>query len=124
AGGIFMVAGGALMMGSSFNRLLNGRRRRAKGMDRSTRDTVLAGCVTVLFFSMQSPELVDRWLWLPFILALCFRDRAAAAPPDLDEVDRPEPVPAALASATGSPTRAMVPPPRSTPESVASGRRP
>ena len=31
--------------------------------------------MTVLFFSFQSPELVDRWLWLPFLLALCFRWR-------------------------------------------------
>ena len=31
--------------------------------------------VVVLFFAMQSPELVDRWLWLPFMLALCFRGR-------------------------------------------------
>jgi hypothetical protein len=75
AGGIFMVAAGALMMGSSFNRLLHGRLRqgRRQGADRALRDTVLAGCVTVLFFSFQSPELVDRWLWLPFLLALCFR---------------------------------------------------
>ena len=75
AGGIFLVAGGAIMMGSSFNRLLRGRRRRLRA-NGAIRDTVLAGCVVVLFFSMQSPELVDRWLWLPFILALCFRDRA------------------------------------------------
>ena len=79
AGGIFMVAAGALMMGSCFNRLLHGRLRqgRRKGGDRALRDTVLAGCVTVLFFSLQSPELVDRWLWLPFLLALCFRSRRA-----------------------------------------------
>ncbi len=71
AGGIFMVAAGALLMGSCFHRLLAGRRR-ASGPDRLLRDTVLAGCVTVLFFSFQSPEIVDRWLWLPFLLALCF----------------------------------------------------
>ena len=101
AGGIFMVAAGALMMGSSFNRLLNGRRRRAKGMDRSTRDTVLAGCVTVLFFSMQSPEIVDRWLWLPFILALCFRDAGPTGRSGIQEpipVSEPEPVPASMAA--------------------------
>ncbi|HVT42017.1 MAG TPA: hypothetical protein VHD39_03455, partial [Acidimicrobiales bacterium] len=74
AGGIFMVAALALMTGSAFNRHLHQRRRRPKGRDRSMRDTVLAGCVVVLFFSLQSPELVDRWLWLPFMLALCFRD--------------------------------------------------
>jgi hypothetical protein len=66
AGGIFMVAGVALMMASSIRRVL-GRRD-------PMRVTVLAGCVTVLIFALQSPELVDRWLWLPFMLALCFRD--------------------------------------------------
>jgi O-Antigen ligase len=83
AGGIFMVAAGALMMGSSFNRLLHGRLRqgRTKSPDRALRDTVLAGCVTVLFFSFQSPEIVDRWLWLPFILALCFRSTGAGGQP-------------------------------------------
>ncbi len=81
AGGIFMVAAGALMMGSSFNRLLHGRcAGAAKGADRALRDTVLAGCVTVLFFSFQSPEIVDRWLWLPFMLALCFRDAGPTGP--------------------------------------------
>jgi hypothetical protein len=72
AGGIFMVAGAAIMMGSSVRRLLSGRR---KSQPDPMRDVVLAGCVTVLFFSLQSPELVDRWLWLPFMLALCFRTR-------------------------------------------------
>jgi hypothetical protein len=81
SGGIFMVAAAALMIGSSLNRLLSGRRRRPKNRDRAVRDTVLAGCVVVLFFSMQSPESVDRWLWLPFMLALCFRDGSVASPP-------------------------------------------
>jgi hypothetical protein len=53
----------------------------------------------VLFFSMQSPEVVDRWLWLPFILALCFRDRGAATPPEPDDdVARREPAPPVAAS--------------------------
>jgi hypothetical protein len=65
AGGIFMVAGVALMMASSIRRVLARRD--------PMRVTVLAGCVTVLVFALQSPELVDRWLWLPFMLALCFR---------------------------------------------------
>ncbi len=84
AGGIFMVAAAALMMGSCFKRLLHGRLRpgrRRKGGDGALRDTVLAGCVTVLFFSLQSPELVDRWLWLPFLLALCFRGAGPADDP-------------------------------------------
>ncbi len=65
AGGIFMVVGVALMMASSFRRVLVRRN--------PLRNAVLAGCATVLFFALQSPELVDRWLWLPFMLALCFR---------------------------------------------------
>jgi hypothetical protein len=64
AGGIFMVAAVALMMASSFRRVFVRKD--------APRGTVLAGCVTVLFFALQSPELVDRWLWLPFMLALCF----------------------------------------------------
>lgn len=94
AGGIFMVVALALMMGSSFNRLLHGRRRRTRSRERAVRDTVLAGCVVVLFFSMQSPELVDRWLWLPFMLALCFRDPASEpvyASPDAVAVTETEP---------------------------------
>jgi O-Antigen ligase len=107
AGGIFMVAAGALMMGSSFNRLLTGRRRRARGVDRSMRDTVLAGCVTVLFFSLQSPEIVDRWLWLPFILAFCFRDAGGTSLPRRQEpipVAEPEPTPAAADTAAPPPS--------------------
>ena len=38
------------------------------------RDVVLAGCIGVFFYSLQGPELVDRWMWLPFMLALCFRN--------------------------------------------------
>lgn len=82
AGGIFMVVALALMMGSSFNRLLHGRLHRPKSADRAVRDTVLAGCVVVLFFAFQSPEIVDRWLWLPFMLGLCFRDAVVPVPTD------------------------------------------
>jgi hypothetical protein len=76
AGGIFMLAGAAIMMTSSVHRLLSGRR---KSQPEPMRDVILAGCVTVLFFSLQSPEIVDRWLWLPFMLALCFRPRPKVA---------------------------------------------
>ena len=34
---------------------------------------LLAGTVSVLVFAMQAPELVDRWLWLPFVLAMSLR---------------------------------------------------
>ena len=105
AGGIFMVAAGALMIGSCFNRLLHGRLRLGRGADRALRDTVLAGCVTVLFFSFQSPEIVDRWLWLPFLLALCFRVGG--------KTDRsgPEPVPESREAATYSADDIPVPAP-------------
>lgn len=107
AGGIFMVAAGALMMGSSLNRLLKGRLRQGRGGDRALRDTVLAGCVTVLFFSFQSPEIVDRWLWLPFMLALCFRaDRGRR-----EEPARPEPAPMSEPMPMPSPAAAHEPPP-------------
>jgi hypothetical protein len=78
-GGIFMVVALLIMMGSAFNRLLNDRRRRGKGRD-PMRDVVLATCVTVLFFALQGPELVDRWFWLPFLLAMCFRDDLVEPP--------------------------------------------
>jgi hypothetical protein len=94
AGGIVMVVAVALMMGSSVNRLLSGRRRRDRGRERAVRDTVLAGCAVVVFFALQSPELVDRWLWLPFMLALCFRDGAAGAPTADEEMLWPLAVPA------------------------------
>jgi hypothetical protein len=78
-GGIFMLVAVMIMMGSSFNRLLSGRRKRGRA-NTGTRDIVLVGMITVLFFSLQGPELVDRWLWFPFMLALCFRDPPAPAP--------------------------------------------
>lgn len=64
-GGIFLVVGGLLMFGSAMHRLVSYRE--------PLRDIVLAGCILVLVDAMQGPELVDRWLWLPFLLALCFR---------------------------------------------------
>jgi hypothetical protein len=122
AGGIFMVAAGALMMGSCFNRLLHGRLRqgRRKGGDRALRDTVLAGCMTVLFFSFQSPELVDRWLWLPFLLALCFRPAGRSDDPGPGlALHVAEPLP--LSAATTAP--APLPPPQETAEPLPVLRR-
>jgi O-antigen ligase len=65
-GGIFMVFGMLIILASVFTRLLGPGRN-------PTRDVVFAGCITVLFFALQSPELFDRWFWLPFVLAMCFR---------------------------------------------------
>ncbi len=114
AGGIFMLVALALMMGSSFNRLLHGRLHRPKSRDRAVRDTVLAGCVVVLFFSLQSPEIVDRWLWLPFILALCFRE--AAVPPPAGTA---RPLPDHAATPSGSHTPPSTAPTAAVPGSLA-----
>lgn len=72
-GGFFMLVAVVIMMGSSFSRLVIGRKKRGRA-NTGTRDTVLAACVTILVFAQSGPAMVDRWLWLPFILALCFRD--------------------------------------------------
>jgi O-antigen ligase len=87
-GGIFMLVGLIIMVGSSFNRLLHGRLRAGKNWD-PMRDVVLAACVGVLFFAMQGPELVDRWFWMPFLLALTFRDYVPPQPPARDAIARP-----------------------------------
>lgn len=69
-GGILFLFGFAIMMASAVRRLMGPRRD-------PTRDIVLAGAVVVLAFSMQSPEMFDRWLWLPFLLAMTFRGEQA-----------------------------------------------
>jgi O-antigen ligase len=87
-GGIFMLVGLIIMVGSSFNRLLHGRLRAGKNWD-PMRDVVLAACIGVLFFAMQGPELVDRWFWMPFLLALTFRDYVPPQAPARDAIARP-----------------------------------
>ncbi len=86
AGGIFFLLGALMMMGSGFNRLLHGRLKHSKQTRDPMRDIVLAGCIAVILYSLQGPELVDRWMWLPFMLALCFRD--PAPPPRPAPIDR------------------------------------
>ncbi|HXX91427.1 MAG TPA: O-antigen ligase family protein [Acidimicrobiales bacterium] len=71
-GGILMLFGAAICMGSGVRRMV-GRYRSPVG------DVVLAGAVVVIAFSMQGPELVDRWMWLPFVLAMVFRPPARRA---------------------------------------------
>jgi O-antigen ligase len=100
-GGIFMLVGLIIMVGSSFNRLLHGRLRAGKNWD-PMRDVVLAACVAVLFFSMQGPELVDRWFWMPFLLALTFRDYTPPPAPEHDAVALPVKVPAASQAHVGN----------------------
>lgn len=77
-GGIFFLVGFALMMGSALRRTLRVGRS-------PTNDMLLGAAVTVLLFSLQSPELFDRWLWLPFVLAMALRHRDASLRP----ADRP-----------------------------------
>jgi O-antigen ligase len=105
-GGIFMVLALGLMMGSSFNRLLSGRRLRGEHRQ-PMRAVVFAACVGALFFSMQGPEMVDRWMWLPFILALCFRDPAPPLLPAVEAVELPVSAPEtpAVTAGNGGPRR-------------------
>jgi O-antigen/teichoic acid export membrane protein len=80
-GGIFMLVGFAVNMTTAFRRVTR------RGKKDPTKDMLFAGMIVVLFFSMQSPEMFDRWLWLPFILALSLRwGRASAAPVGPDRV--------------------------------------
>jgi hypothetical protein len=63
------------------------------------KDIILAAMVADFVFAMQSPELVDRWLWFPFLLALTFRNQPAPEAPAHDHVERTEPLsPAAPAA--------------------------
>jgi hypothetical protein len=96
-----MLVGLIIMVGSSFNRLLHDRLRAGKNWD-PMRDVVLAACVAVLFFSMQGPELVDRWFWMPFLLALTFRDYTPPPAPEHDAVALPVKVPAASQAHVGN----------------------
>jgi O-antigen ligase len=91
-GGIFMLVGLIIMVGSAFSRLLHGRLRAGKNWD-PMRDVVLAACIAVLFFAMQGPELVDRWFWMPFLLALTFRGSAPPPAPTDDSIALPVEVP-------------------------------
>jgi O-antigen ligase len=91
-GGIFMLVGLIIMVGSAFSRLLHGRLRAGKNWD-PMRDVVLAACIAVLFFAMQGPELVDRWFWISFLLALTFRDYAPPAAPAHDAIALPVELP-------------------------------
>lgn len=103
-GGIFMLVGLIIMVGSSFNRLLNGRLRAGRNWD-PMRDVVLAACVADLFFAMQGPELVDRWFWMPFILALTFRDYAPPVAPAHEAIELPAAEPETPAAVESAPPR-------------------
>jgi len=75
-GGILFVLAAAITMGSTLGRVWRGTRYPVK-------DALLAGGVTVLVYSLGGPELFDRWLWLPFVLALTLRP--GATPSDTGE---------------------------------------
>jgi O-antigen ligase len=66
-GGIFMLVGFVVNFATAFRRVTR------RGKKDPTKDMLFAGMIVVLFFSMQSPEMFDRWLWVPFILALTLR---------------------------------------------------
>ncbi|HEX4162041.1 MAG TPA: O-antigen ligase family protein [Acidimicrobiales bacterium] len=105
-GGIFMLLSLFIMMGSSFNRLLSGRRMRGENRD-PMRAVVFAACVASLFYSLQGPELVDRWMWVPFILAFCFRDPARPPAASASEIELPVSAPdlPAVTAGNGGPRR-------------------
>ena len=71
-GGILMLTGFAIDMTTAFRRVTR------QGQKDATKDMLFAGMIVALFFSMQSPEMFDRWLWLPFILALTFQRVSAS----------------------------------------------
>jgi hypothetical protein len=68
-GGILFLIGAIVAMGAGFRRMI-GRYRTPTG------DMLLAGAVVVLVFSVGSTEMLNRWLWLPFVLALAIRHPA------------------------------------------------
>jgi hypothetical protein len=65
-GGIWFVFGYAINFTTAFRRLTR------TGFRDPTRDMILSGAIAVLVFTLVSPELFDRWLWLPFVLAMTF----------------------------------------------------
>lgn len=72
-GGILLLVGAVIAMGAATRRMI--------GVYRDpTSDILLAGAAVVLVFAMQAPELVDRWLWLPFVLAMTLRLARHATP--------------------------------------------
>lgn len=90
-GGIFMLVGLFIMVGSSLSRTLSGRRR-GQWHD-PMKDIILAAMVADLLFSMAGPELVDRWFWMPFMLALTIRPRKDPALAVDDAIEGTAPLP-------------------------------
>lgn len=65
-GGFLVLLGVIIVMGSAFRHALRAKRD-------LTTDALMCGAICVLVFSMQSPELFDRWLWVPFVLIMTMR---------------------------------------------------
>jgi hypothetical protein len=72
-GGLWFVIGYAICFGSAFARLSK------KGNPDPIKDIIFSGAIAVLVFTLVSPELFDRWLWLPFVLAMTFPPVTAKA---------------------------------------------
>jgi hypothetical protein len=78
-GGIVFLAGAVIVTGSAFRRL-------ARVPRSPTSDALLCGAITVLIYSLAGPELFDRWLWLPFVLAMTLRG-AGGLPSEQTDAD-------------------------------------
>lgn len=76
-GGILWLFGAAIAVMAAFRRVIGSARRDP------LRNIVFSSMAVVLLFSMQAPELVDRWFWMPMVLALTF-GRRPTVPEDLE----------------------------------------
>jgi hypothetical protein len=63
-GGLVFLLGALIAIAAAFRRMLGARQRNA------STDMIFAGAITVLLFTMQAPAMFDRYLWLPFVLAM------------------------------------------------------
>lgn len=70
-GGILWLAGGVMAVAAALRRVTGGG-----GRD-PVRGVLLVAILVVVLYAMQAPELVDRWFWLPMVLAMTL-PRAAA----------------------------------------------
>lgn len=64
-GGILWLVGGALAIVAALRRVVG-----VGGGRDPVRDILAVSVGLVLVYAMQAPELVDRWFWLPMVLAM------------------------------------------------------
>lgn len=76
-GGILWLLGAGIAVIAAFRRVAGPGRRDP------LRAIVFSSMAVVLLFSMQAPELVDRWFWMPMVLALTF----GRGPTDLEDLE-------------------------------------